>query len=308
MADKRESKRAIEATKEARRQADHVLDKAAIKLTKDFYEIERKGVVNDLVKMFWGRTKETSSKTMFARMNQLLELRFVQAGQGLGRVFAGLTKENLSEGVRSTARFLSHVRRSPSPLDDVITVGKLVELRRAKIEELRARGAATTMHAVHRQILVDLRKMQRVGTPTIGELISKTDKQLDGAWWKIERIVKTETSATYNLAQQDGLLEIAKNPEFRGKLYKRWTELIDDLTGAPYDNRVADDSKALHGQIALPGGVFSMPPGAKVPSEFQGKSWSHPPNRPHDRAVLTPWMVDWGIPGWMLRNGKRIQL
>jgi hypothetical protein len=88
-------------------------------------------------------------------------------------------------------------------------------------------------------------------------------------------------------------------------LMQRWTELVDDATGRPLDNRVAADSLAMHGQVAPPGGSFLMPAAGGA---LAGQSWTHPPNRPNDRAVLTPWMPTWGVPAWQFRNGRRVNL
>jgi len=84
-----------------------------------------------------------------------------------------------------------------------------------------------------------------------------------------------------------------------GDLMGRWSELVDDLTGAPYDDRVAADSLALHGQIARPGGSFTMPVSQNVSPKLWGKSWQYPPNRPQDRACLGTWRPHWyDIPAW----------
>ncbi len=88
---------------------------------------------------------------------------------------------------------------------------------------------------------------------------------------------------------------------------QRWTELINDLTGQPLDNRVAKDSIAMHGQVAYPGHYFTMPAG-DVPHLMVGKQWLYPPNRPNDRAVLTPWMRGWGVPAWEYHGGVRLPL
>ena len=37
-----------------------------------------------------------------------------------------------------------------------------------------------------------------------------------------------------------------------------------------------------------------------------GLAWPFPPNRPNDRSVLSPWMADWGVPGWRYDSGNRV--
>ncbi len=92
----------------------------------------------------------------------------------------------------------------------------------------------------------------------------------------------------------------------------RWTEKVDDATGRPLDKRVAGDSLVLHGQLAAPVGLalFIMPGWGtdKTSSAMAGDTWYHPPNRPYDRAILTPWFPGSGVPGWMLKDGDRLDL
>jgi hypothetical protein len=117
----------------------------------------------------------------------------------------------------------------------------------------------------------------------------------------------------YNSAHADGIEESAHEiPD----LMQLWQENCDD-DGEPLDDRVGVDSLAMHMQVAQPGGSFFMPATSPVAdakgktdvhSSLVGLSWDFPPNRPNDRAVLSPWMADWGVPGWEYSNGKRIWL
>ncbi len=122
--------------------------------------------------------------------------------------------------------------------------------------------------------------------------------------WKADRIVRTEVMHAYNAAHRAGLVESARQLPM---LFGRWTENVSD-TGRPYDNRVANDSMALHGQIARPTGVFTMPPAVKVKSTLWGQQYAQPPNRPNDRARLEPWRPEWGIPAYLYQGGRRIPL
>lgn len=134
---------------------------------------------------------------------------------------------------------------------------------------------------------------------------------IDGEWWQGERIVRTELSYAYNLTHRDGIEDSSEEvPE----LMQRWEENCDD-EGQPMDDRVAVDSLAMHGQVTDAGGEFTMPdsspvPDAKgrtdVPEGLVGLTWDCPPNRPNDRAVLSPWMEDWGVPGWRYSGGRRL--
>jgi len=138
---------------------------------------------------------------------------------------------------------------------------------------------------------------------------------IDGEWWQGERIVRTEMAYAFNATHADGMVESAAAlPSLR----MRWEEHCDN-DGEPLDDRVAVDSLAMHGQVTIPGGSFTMPPtspvatpgkkgGTIVPAALVGLSWEFPPNRPNDRAVLSPWMEDWGVPGWLWAGGKRLYL
>lgn len=115
-------------------------------------------------------------------------------------------------------------------------------------------------------------------------------------WWQAERIARTEYCYAFSAA---AALQIRDDALELGDLMGRWSELVDDLTGAPYDDRVAADSLALHGQIARPGGSFTMPVSQNVSPKLWGKSWQYPPNRPQDRACLGTWRPHWyDIPAW----------
>jgi len=138
---------------------------------------------------------------------------------------------------------------------------------------------------------------------TLRALAMQVRAALEGSWWQVERTIRTETSYAYNEAQAVAIGELAR--EHRGILL-RWTELVDDTTGEPLDMRVGKDSLVLHGQLAPPGGVFVMPPDKRAPVGMIGQSWNHPPNRPNDRAVLTPWHPSWNIPGWRWDGTQRV--
>jgi hypothetical protein len=136
--------------------------------------------------------------------------------------------------------------------------------------------------------------------------VSRVVDAVGGEWWRSERIVRTESAWAYNATHVDAAKDAVKTfPD----LMMRWSEQVSDVTLLPLDNRTGDDSRAMHGQLARPGGLFMMqtvpPPGLKVSLGLLGQSWDHPPNRPHDRATLTPWRPGWGW-AWELVNGQRV--
>jgi hypothetical protein len=136
--------------------------------------------------------------------------------------------------------------------------------------------------------------------------IDRVMKVGDLEWWRAERIVRTEMSYVSNASARDAADEQAV--ELDGDMWSMWSEHVSP-DGTPLDDRVGVDSEAMHGQVAPPGGLFTQPPtardGAMVQVGLIGQTWSCPPNRPNDRAVLVPWRASWGISGWRW-DGQRV--
>jgi hypothetical protein len=146
---------------------------------------------------------------------------------------------------------------------------------------------------------------------TYGETIERVGDVMDGESWQVERIVRTEGMFSAAVTRLDGMSEAAR--EF-DDLMMQWVEYVGE-DGEPLDDRVAVDSLAINGQLAPPGGVFTMParslvPDHKgnydVPDALIGQSWASPPNRPNDRATVVPWRPSWGVAGWVWKNGERV--
>lgn len=137
------------------------------------------------------------------------------------------------------------------------------------------------------------------------EAIDRVTDAIDGEWWQGERIVRTELAWATNASQADG---IRAAREVLPDLMMQWRELVSD-EGEPLDDRVGEDSLALHGQLVVPGGLFTCPErapdGQLVPDSLAMEEIAWPPNRPNDRATVAPWRADWGIPGWRFVNGRR---
>jgi len=146
---------------------------------------------------------------------------------------------------------------------------------------------------------------------TLDGAIGRVHEVVQGEWWQAERIARTESAYAYNSSHAEGIKEIAKEDV---DVWMQWTEFCGP-DGAPLDIRVGVDSIALNGQVAPPGGVFTMPPTApfpdakgnvKVSESLVGKSWEFPPNRPNDRATILPWKKEWRSPGWQYKAGRRV--
>ena len=137
----------------------------------------------------------------------------------------------------------------------------------------------------------------------------------DLEYYQADRICRTELSWSYNASNRDGMAACLDDiPD----LMHRWTENVDDYSGEPFDDKVAVDSLAMHGQVAeVSGGLFTQPadspyPDAKgkteVPFALVGQQWEFPPNRPNDRATTMPWRADWGIPAYRMVGGVRVDI
>jgi hypothetical protein len=229
-----------------------------------------------------------------------------EAVVGLGRTFRGQTRELVSGGTLTQAMewLRNWYDRFVAPFEGGMAL-RVATQHLQMLGELREQSLRGVGTGVVERIMQQFEKTIVDPTIRVSDLISQTGEILDDSGWKVDRMVRTETSYAYNLAQHEAISRVGSIPGF-GQVWGRWTERVDDVTGAPYDNRVANDSLALHGQLAKPGALFVMPASPLVKADMIGKGWHHPPNRPNDRAVLTPWMRDWGVQGWMIQNGTRI--
>jgi len=151
---------------------------------------------------------------------------------------------------------------------------------------------------------------------TAFEAMDRVAATADTEFWRAERIVRTEQAWAFNATIRDGIAATAE--AVGGDLYMRWTEMVDDDSLEPLDDRVSADSIALHGQVARPGEQFTMPSSARgleirnrfgrsrVDPDMIGQGWDHPPNRPNDRSSVLPWRPGWDAPGWRCVGGVKV--
>jgi hypothetical protein len=295
---------AVQATREQRRRADRILDRTALLPAKRAYDAHSAAAVLALGRQAKGMTRQTAGPAGIAGVARHAAL-YVARGLGLiAKDFAASARDSFTESLRGLASFMGVVRRGePSPLDDVGRVRSIAALRTAELQRLRERSLTALGKDVGQNVQGALLALP--AESTYGDAIGLVGEALDDEWWRVERLVRTEASYAFNVAQADGIVEVAGAVP---GLMQRWTEMVDDLSGRPLDRRVAQDSIEMHGQITPPGGMFKMPEDAHVSIGLLRGAWYHPPNRPHDRAVLTPWQRGWGVPGWVLQGGRRIEL
>lgn len=185
------------------------------------------------------------------------------------------------------------------PIHEAAVFAGVIDKRKSSLmrmhEATTARMGARTVAKVEEQLAVSLASGE-----SSAEAVDRVQEVTEGEFWQAERIVRTEVAYAQNAATADGIEEIQKEvPEMR----MRWTEHVTD-DGEPMDDRVGADSIAMHAQLDVDG-VFTMPDDAEgVWAGLLGETWDHPPNRPNDRSVLTPWMLDWGVPAWEWRGAK----
>jgi hypothetical protein len=294
-------RKTADAYSKARESADRVEAKALSPVAR-WFDDETGRVTTLIRRHFSGKLKEKFEPQYLMPIKARLEAHFVGVAQRLEGKLTAQGKPLLEAGANDAGRLVGKLtgRELPPELAQKVVAKHLAELERLRTES--ARGIASEIGS---QTWRGLRaSFEKLTDPR--HLVSLSGELMDQQAWRIERLVRTETSYAYNLAQAAALKAFPTEPG--SMLWGRWTERVDDLSGKPLDKRVAEDSLVLHGQVARPGGVFTMPADSRVSSRLAGKSWAHPPNRPNDRSVLLPWQRHWGVPGWILQGGRRIDL
>lgn len=193
----------------------------------------------------------------------------------------------------------------------IMQIGRLHGLVKGQVssvlqlhETSMARYGASVVQSFEQQIAAGL----ATGEPQ-HQIIDRVQRTADLRWSGAERIVRTELSGAYNGTAR--AVADSQAAELGGDMWTQWSEHVEG--GVKLDDRVGVDSLAMHGQVAPPGGVFVQPPtapsgGKEVSASLVGEEWTHPPNRPNDRAVLVPWRQHWGLPGWVWREGRRVRV
>jgi hypothetical protein len=266
-----------------------------------WFDDETGRVTTMLRRHFKGRLNERFSPQYLAPIRARLEAHFAGVAQRLEGKLQAQRSPLLASGVQDVTRLVGKLsgREPPTGVTE-----RVVAQHATALDRLRADSARSLAQQLGDQTWRGLRAVFEAQTDP-RHLIVLAGELLDQQDWRVKRLVATETSYAYNLAQAAALRAYPTDPG--DLLWGRWQERVDDLTGRPLDKQVAPDSLVLHGQVTRPGGVFTMPNDPRA-GRLAGRSWAHPPNRPHDRAVLVPWQRSWGVPGWILQGGKRIDL
>lgn len=283
-----------------RRILDRVLDRQTVRPIERAFSDGTGRIMRIVSSTMRGNRRQSATRTITNRINTMVEDGLDELYLRMGAELSETTDGALTESLRSLSRFTARVAGSRTALDDELTLQRIVREHRTDLEETRR----TYMTGLHRRARDAVRLATRniEEDQSVADVMARASDALDGQWSDIRRLVKTETSVAFNLARADGINVLA---EHNPRIMKRWTEMVDDTTGQPMDKKVGIDSIVMHGQVAIPGQPFFMPPDPRAPKKMVGKRWMHPPNRPHDRAVLLPWLPEWGIPGWRWSGGRR---
>lgn len=301
-----------EALAAHRARLDRLLDRRGVTPLKRLYDTAANAMVKQL-RQTVGRLPGS-----FTEHQQRLVLAQLKQGQALiSRRLAGelgdLTLEAQRESLRGLSQQLSSLERVFTGADVALPVEEaarfigVIDKRRTSLlkmhNESMARYGARAVGDMEGALAEAL-----VSGETPMQMIDRVQDVIDGEWWQAERIVRTETAWAYNATHRDGMEDALEElPDLK----MQWVELVDDA-GNPMDERVGVDSLAMHGQVADVDGEFVMPAtapgGAKVSDSLVGQSWAFPPNRPNDRATVTPWRREWGVPGWSFKGGRRVPL
>lgn len=236
----------------------------------------------------------------------------MQIARRLGDASADATIETQKDALSTLVGSIKRLEKAHGPggtmvlpIEEAARFHGVIDKHRTSLLKQNRASMATYSAGVVKKIEGNLALSMATGETT-SQAVERVARTADLEWWKAERIVRTEQSWAYNATQHAGLLASA---EAMPDLYMRWTELVDDWSRRPLDDRVGADSIALHGQVAKPGQPFRMPASAPdVSDSLLGRSWMHPPNRPNDRAVLMPWKPGWDVPGWQLVGGAKVQV
>lgn len=296
------------ALRQHRETLDRLLDRRSVVALKKFYDRAQDELERKLARLMRAGRKDTMTGMQAQQLlTQVREAQSVIAAQ-LASQFVPIAREVSGEGIRQVDATLVTLEQRFTgatltlPLGEAATFTGIIDKRMpsliaANASSFKRYGARVTA-AIQDELAVSLATGE---TPL--EAIERVRSKADLEWWQGERIVRTELAYAYNSAHADSIAVAGRDLRDLGK---RWCEHIDDATGRPMDDRVAEDSIVLHGQVTSNSGVFVMPPDERVSAKVWNKTFVSGPNRPNDRSVTMPWRAHWGIPGWEWKNGQRV--
>lgn len=292
------------------RALDRILDQRSVLDLKRFYDRAQ----DELTRKLAASVRVGKGDTMSAlQMRQLLaQVREAQAriAKAVANGFNPILRDTQADGVRQAAKSITQLEKKFTgaevrlPLEEAATFQGIVGKRSTSLIRANERSFARYGTAVTRKVEEELAVSLATGETPL-EAIDRVRAVADNQWWQAERIVRTEGAYAFNAAHADSIEEAQ---DALPDLMNRWSEHVDDQTGAALDNRVAKDSLVLHGQVVPVGANFVMPPDPRVSPKLWNQTYAQPPNRPNDRSVLLPWRPRWGGYAWTFKGGRRENL
>ena len=298
-----------------RRQLVRLTERGGVERAKKLYD-EAQAVVTKRLRGL-SRARETFTAQQKAQvMGQIKQGQRMVAQRMTGEL-GDLSKTAQTDALRGLVDNISRLEKHFTgsdivlPIDEAARFRGIVDGRRESL--LRSHAESIDNYG---DVLVgkmeDQLSLSMVAGEHYGEAIERIEDTAGLEWWQGERIVRTELVGAFNATAYDGMREMGRELDDLGM---RWVEYVDDDTGEPRDDRVSDDSLAMHGQVAPVSGRFyfpnTMPGGEPLPKSCQvyvGKSWLFPPLRPNGRESISPWRPHWGIPAWRFANGRRVEM
>ena len=297
-----------------RKTLDRLIDRGSVERLRSVYTKATNEVLAKLERLGKGSTSFTAHHLRMV-LAQLKAGQIYVDAQMLGELNAATREaqaESLHVLVRDYKRLEKHFTgHAPVlPIEEAARFAGVIDKSRGSLLRQHktsiARYGTGVIENVQEQMAVSLASGE-----TLDGAIERVHGVVKGQFYAAERIARTETCYAANVAHSDGIKDIAKEQD---DVEQQWIEFCSP-DGAPLDDRVAVDSIAMHGQLAPPGGEFTMPktapfPDAKgrteVDDSLVGKSWAVPPCRPNGRETVQVWRKAWGAPGWHYKGGRRV--
>lgn len=290
---------------------DRLLDKRGVAVLKRLYDQGQAELVSELFRVVRAeKKKEPLTVIQLRQLVTKVRQSQIRLAVRLSADLAAVSREAQAEGIRQVDRTITKMERKSSgafvalPLLEVAAFNQIMDKRRGALLESNqramARAASLLSSRIEQSLTVALAEEE---DPE--EAVARVQEKADDDWFFTGRVVRAQVAAAFNFGHTDAVDFVQDDVT---NLYNRWTELVDDATGAPLDDRVGADSMALHGQVARPGNVFTMPPDPTVAPYWWGQAWKQSPNRWNDRSVTMPWRPEWGVPGWEWNGSSRVPI
>lgn len=290
---------------------DRILDKRGVAVLKRLYDQGQDQLVATLFQMVRAERK-VEPLTLLQLRQLMLKVREYQARTAaiMAAQMEPISREAQAEGIRQIDRTITKLEYQHSgamitlPLLEVATFNELIDKQSPALQAAHKRSLAHASAILTRKIEEAL-TVATAAKESPSDALARVQDVVESNWWMTARTVRTGLAAAFNFGHTEAV-ELASDGVT--DLYNRWTELVDDVTGEPLDNRVGKDSIVLHGQVAKPKNVFTMPPDPRCHPSWWGQTWKQSPNRPNDRSVTMPWRPQWGVPGWEWNGTARVPI